>query len=852
MPTAEEILLGPRAAAPEQSAEEILLRPPSFLEGMLTEAKRLALLPVTTLREESAAGQEQITEGYQKGGARGVLDVVLGGLRSAGAPVTAVTRTVADPASRLVQATTGISESARETLQTGAEVIGGLFLPTLVSQLRGAGQTAQAVTRGPRTAPVAVSAVKAETKTGATEAAGATALEGVPLTETRISTALTGRIAEAADAAVAGRLDDSKRLFRHVADALGAGEIAPESLPGLLEKYGMSASQFAQEYATTVSASGRTLNQLSQLRHRLATVFRDEPEALRALGSIGGDVAAAESSGFQRMMDLYRKGDNVRRGFLVTQWATSILNAITQAGRYGLDAADNALTEVFGGGSVRDAVAAGAENFAAVSRKLSPQGRARLQGILDEFPVEAQKLAGTVSGEATLGSQLSNFVNPLNRAQEGFFRQMTFDSRLRQLARSRGLDLETLAPKDIPSDLIAQATQRALEVTFAATPKAGSFGAAITSAYSQLPILTTINPFPRYYANSLKMLWEFSPARLLSPSALETIASGTPEEAGRVMSRAMLGTGMLAAALAVRGSDVGGEKWYEIAVPGTDKRIDTRAFGPFNIYLLFAEGILHPDKLTVADWAKGIVGINRVAGTGLVLTDALTSGTFDQKMDRIYSFIGQYFGGFSVPLRNFKASIETFGPEPASTEEAKYRDVRDRPLIDPFLANIPGASRTLPEAQSPTRAATPTNEFPGVRQWTGLSIRSKNLVEQEIDRLGLEFRAVMPSSGIAAWDRAVAEKMGPEVENKMPLLVASESYDRSSKEIKRYIFRGTLGYLRREATQAAASEHPDLFVQAKLKGLDPDIRELLEISRKGVPSRFPGLLEQLKGGGLPQ
>ena len=101
------------------------------------------------------------------------------------------------------------------------------------------------------------------------------------------------------------------------------------------------------------------------------------------------------------------------------------------------------------------------------------------------------------------------------------------------------------------------------------------------------------------------------------------------------MSRATIGTGMLAAAIAIRATDIGGEKWYELKVPGSDQRIDTRAMGPFNMYLLMAEGIVHPDRLTVADWAKGLVGINRVAGTGLVLTDALTSGSLDQKLQRL-------------------------------------------------------------------------------------------------------------------------------------------------------------------------------------------------------------------------
>ena len=176
------------------------------------------------------------------------------------------------------------------------------------------------------------------------------------------------------------------------------------------------------------------------------------------------------------------------------------------------------------------------------------------------------------------------------------------------------MDALAASPSQIPGDMIDQASKHALEVTFAASPKPGGFGHALLNAYRELPILTTINPFPRFFGNALSFLYEFSPlgiTKLLTPAAQRTLASGNPASAAQVMSRATIGTGMLAAAIAVRATDIGGEKWYELKVPGSDQRIDTRAMGPFNMYLLMAEGIVHPDRLTVADWAKGLVGINR-------------------------------------------------------------------------------------------------------------------------------------------------------------------------------------------------------------------------------------------------
>ena len=110
----------------------------------------------------------------------------------------------------------------------------------------------------------------------------------VPITETRVSTPMTGAIAGSADAAVAERIaaGPTQRLFRHVQDALAAGEIAPESLPGILERHGVTAADFARDYAQTVSDSGRTLGQLSYLRQRLGVVLANEPEAAQVLAAL--------------------------------------------------------------------------------------------------------------------------------------------------------------------------------------------------------------------------------------------------------------------------------------------------------------------------------------------------------------------------------------------------------------------------------------------------------------------------------------------------------------------------------------------------------------------------------------
>lgn len=830
----------------ERSLRELILEPSEetgLVTQMTDEALRILSLPFRTFSEEATGGAEQMGQGInaalrgEPGSA--AWNIGIGGLRSVGAPITAATRTITDPGSRLLQALTGISEPTREMVQTGGDILGGAALPAGIGAVRGlmaAPGAAPAVARSAGSA-VPISAIKPGPISPAS-ALSRPVQEG--LSEAHMAQPLVKEITSNAAEAVQrlAAIDPNKgRLFRYVQAALEDGTLAPEGVVEVMRKYDLSNEEFARFFADSMSAFGRGLGRVSHLRRQLNQAFKNEPAAQQALDALG---PMAPMSTTERLLAGWRSFDNAGRAMLVTQWTTAIRNAFSQAKRYSVDMADTALTSALEGKPMQQAMQDGLENFTAVVHRLSPTARKQLERILGEYPVEAQQLAGTIAGEATLTSKFSHFINPLNKAQEGFFRTISFDSKLRQLARDRNLDLGTMAPKDIPSDLIEQATRHALEITFAASPT-NPVGKAILRAYHDIPGLTTINPFPRFHLNALKFLWDFSPIRMFTPSALNTIATGTPKEAAAVISRGLIGQSMLATAMAVRSSDLAGLKWHDIRVPGTNQFVDTRAFGPFNVYLLLAEGLLRPDRLDTADWAKGLVGINRVAGTGLVLTDALQGGTIEQKRDTFYRFVGEYFGRFGVPLRNLKSSIESLGTTPEASQERVIRSRRDFPLIDPMLGNVPGLSQQLPEFRSGFQGGTQSTEFPATKQFTGMVVRRKNLAEQEAERLGLSFRRLLPSSGIPEWDRAVLSQLGPIVEQVIPAVVASAGYDRQSPDVKRFTYMQVFSQLRQQAIKLAAAQSPKLAAQARLKGVDPDLRSIIGIGQRGT---YPGLAEE--------
>ena len=318
-------------------------------------------------------------------------------------------------------------------------------------------------------------------------------------------------------------------------------------------------------------------------------------------------------------------------------------------------------------------------------------------------------------------------------------------------------------------------------MSFAAEAK--SKGARnLISAWSKLPFMTTINPFPRFaFANALPFMVSHSPlgfAKALSPKTMRALASGNPEEFARSASRAMIGTGFLGAAMEMRSGEgpvKPGEKWYELQIG--DKTMDVRTLAPFSTYLLVAEAILNPENLTAADWTSAAVGLNRVAGTGLVLVDAVRAKDPTVSGDAFKKWVGQYISSFTVPMRTAKDIYSVIDPEAAI-----YRDTRGETtgeeVLPATLPNIPEADQLMAGARSPLREGDlitePVNlyglEVPGplFRQLTGVTLKRKNQVEKEVDKLGLDGRTYRPKTGVKEADRRLSEIMAKVVTTVIP------------------------------------------------------------------------------------
>ena len=590
-----------------------------------------------------------------------------------------------------------------------------------------------------------------------------------------------------------------ERLFRtyarYLKEGLESGELSSGQIPRLLEDMEMNPVEFAKFMETSVSESGRILNILSQASRQMAKDKRYPQELRDELNAIAGRMADGKRVDTSYLGDLWRKAENIRRGMLVGQVATTMRNIETQFGRLTVGIVDDALQAAMRGTTARESMGnlwnSVSADFAAmpVVNRMNG-GRKIVDSILEGNPVTKEMLLNRTVHEVDQINKFVNGVNKLNTLQERFFRRTAFQARLQKTLKELGMDINTISPKEIPPELMEDAVQHALEISFAHGGKAFSKG--IVRAFHDFPFLYTVNPFPRFtFANAIPFVYEHSPiglATAFKPSTVAELAAGNSRKFVKTASRGLIGTMLLAKAIEMRNGPNAGERFYEYKTSVDPETGDARTanllpYAPFTTYLAIAEAMKGGDSTMVPmDWAKAAIGLNRISGTGLVFIDALRSGTQEIGGEKMAKWIAQYVSSPTVPLRTVK------DVEQSITGQDFGRDIKsDRFWIDilnPTVSNMPFLDKFLAERRSPLEVGRQRFEsvnFFGhkipagiARQVFGMTIRNKNVIQQEVDRLGMKYTSFMPNTGLKELDRYVSMYMAPSVVAMVPALMKSD------------------------------------------------------------------------------
>lgn len=160
------------------------------------------------------------------------------------------------------------------------------------------------------------------------------------------------------------------------------------------------------------------------------------------------------------------------------------------------------------------------------------------------------------------------------------------------------------------------------------------------------------------------------------------------------------------------------------------------------------------------------------------------------------------------------------------------RDVREQPITGPLMKNIPGVSQMLPEAVSPLKSEPPKAESPLLRQLTGLSEKTKTVVEKEVDLLNIDYSSVYPRTGIPRADRELSRYMGPVIEQIAPRIIGNPNYQRLEEPMKRLVIQQLFKEAKAGAREKLRQVDPGLWKQIKYEALDINIKDILE--RRGI------------------
>jgi len=626
---------------------------------------------------------------------------------------------------------------------------------------------------------------------------------------------LDGLVAATADlkAKYPTAFDNDKTVIDNLLDlTINKELIAGDELIDVLNRYNVSFEDYILTVVGSGSDAGKVLNKLSQIKR--ARPLNEMQELSRA---------ATQARQGQIRNNIMRI-EGIRRGGLVSQLATASRNLTSAGIRAPLDTLGNVMdTALYNAGEVKGigrktkefaksispTSALGRENwsgsFANMRYMFGPESRLDAKEYVD-FILDRPELAkqydlmfnqlnelqqATGRGQATtkLGkgvdtvlSELEDGVSVLNSAnrwQEYLVRRGAFLGELERLVkREYKIDLidtlndgkikdllndaSSVRPKGARSfnDLVADATNNALDVTYAKQPDIGVFREA--TSFITRNGLTVVLPFPRFMFNSMELMGNYAGGASipLTKKLMGQLPKGTKLSAKdrQRISRNLVGIAAVGAAYMARSSEDAPADYKEINV-GDGTVMDTTPQFPLRQMLYLGEATKRladgtfDDFFNAKEFAETFLGTNIRTGVGNSVVEEVVqlAGASDLTRDeaaarRVGRALGNYLSTWAVPFAQIIDSERALGMRGET-----YKDVAEDPTLEfgstlqkeigrPFKAR--GFTMSAEE-----EAALPKREFlfqeegsrvgSAFKVGLGLTMRTKDSAEGEyIKRLG--------------------------------------------------------------------------------------------------------------------
>jgi hypothetical protein len=300
----------------------------------------------------------------------------------------------------------------------------------------------------------------------------------------------------------------------------------------------------------------------------------------------------------------------------------------------------------------------------------------------------------------------------------------------------------------------------------------------------------------------MRFTYEYSPLYLLQGGARSFAKDSNNYEE---VSKALVGTGLLAGAYAFRSSENAGENWYEYKMDN-GQTFDMRPFFPAAPYLFVADMMkryrdndpLFGDRSFLTDSIQALTGTQFRAGFGIYAIDSaledlskddLTAGDKAEKLAA--NFGANVVSTFTIPLTAGQDLYNTFlAPDDElivrQTETSNVFDL----IVNKSLARVPAnyalekylaehIGYNAPEIyEVPSKAEPMRRQLPITRQLTGALLKERrNFLEDELARLKITRRVLSAKTGVPEADQLINTLIGEYATDYIvPTLQKSEKY----------------------------------------------------------------------------
>lgn len=551
---------------------------------------------------------------------------------------------------------------------------------------------------------------------------------------------LDGLVAAASDLKTKypSAFDNDKTVIDNLLDLTIEKElIAGDELIDTLNKYNVSFEDYILTVVGSGSEAGKVLNKLSQIKRA------------RPLNEMQDLQRAATQARQGNIRNNIMRLEGIRRGGLVSQLATAARNLQSAGIRSPMDSLGNVMdTALYNMGEAKGVggkAAAGAksliskenwkDSFANMKYMFGPESRLDAKDYVDfildrpelakQFDLmfnqlnELQQATGRGQATTTLGKGVDNVLSELedgvsvlnsaNRWQEYLVRRGAFLGELERLVkREYKIDLidtlndgkikdllndsTTVRPKGARSfnELVADATNNALDVTYAKQPDIGVFR-ELTSFITRNG-LTVVMPFPRFMFNSMELMGNYAGGASipLTKKLMGQIPKGTKLTAKdrQRISRNIVGIGTIGAAYMARTLGDPPADYKEINV-GDGTVLDTTPQFPLRQYLYLGEATKRimdgtfDDFFNAKEFAETFLGTNIRVGVGNSIVEEVIqlAGDADLTKDevlarRVGRALGNYLSTWAVPFAQIIDTERALGRRGET-----YKDVAQDPTL---------------------------------------------------------------------------------------------------------------------------------------------------------------------------